>query len=612
MKRRVRALTAVWCAVAACVWCVDAADVDFPKAVAEAQEANDVAAINRLCNQWATAAPGDERPRLILGRTLVKAGMTDRALEQFELAAEANPLSPAPRCEIGRLFLNAGDGDAAMKEFSEVLRHHHGHLPAQLGCVRAQLAKGDANGALAAARRAVQANPDSASVKAALGECLWRLGKPGEAKTQLKAALGADPENADALFGWARALQSEGKEREAAEQWQRFLAREPSGPRAERVRNGWVVLSEERLPRACRGYPRWSPDARRIMFGYGRLRSIELDSKAITDVREPGNEKLYVHDWSPDGRSLVCRRLMPDRRSEVFLYDLAPDGTLQLVGDGPIGEAAMGRFSPDGTKVALSGGVVVRDGRRIPVGLAVFDLQAGRDAVVPWGNKERLSRNQGAWGPDSRTLVFHAHGEPDHSDRQLFLAVQDGTAPPLQITDNGAMNVVPCIAPDGRSVAFETDAQGAPATIFLVRAEGVSDPVPLAQGKTPSWSPDGRRLALDTPRGILIVRLGGLGLSPVGIAARRAGATLSVTVTSRSEEAQQVGLRWEFFDDDSFRVGLPGETEESIDLEPGAGAELILEVPPEDAPKVRTAKIRALNQAGAGAVALVDWAQEGG
>lgn len=398
-----------------------AADVDYVKAVAAAQEASDLASLNRLCNEWAAAAPGDERPRLILGQTLAKAGMPDRALEQFELATEANPLSPGPRCEIGGLFLGAGKADAAMAEFTEVLRHHPGHLPALLGCVHAQLRKGDVNGALTAVRRALKASPDDASVKAALGECLWRLGKPGEARTQLTAALEADPGNADALFGWARALQSEGKDQESVEAWQRFLAREPSGPRAERVRNGWAVLSEERLPRACRAYPRWSPDGRRIMFGYGRLRSIELDSKAITDVREPGNEKLYVHDWSPDGR----------------------------------------------------------------------------------------------------------------------------------------------------------------------------------------------RLALDTPRGILIVRLGGLGLSPVGIAAKRAGATLSVTVTSRSEEAQQADLRWEFFDSDSLRIGPPGETDESVDLASEEGVEFTVDIPAADVPKVRTAEVRALNQVGTGAVALVDCGEEG-
>ena len=43
--------------------------------------------------------------------------MVNRAIEQFELAAEANPLSPVPRCEMGLLFLKEKKPDVAAKEF---------------------------------------------------------------------------------------------------------------------------------------------------------------------------------------------------------------------------------------------------------------------------------------------------------------------------------------------------------------------------------------------------------------------------------------------------------------------------------------------------------------
>jgi len=81
---------------AACVATAGAAQVDYPKAVAGALKANRLPEVNRLCSEWAKASPGDERPRLILGRALLHSGAADRAIEQFELAAEANPLSPLP------------------------------------------------------------------------------------------------------------------------------------------------------------------------------------------------------------------------------------------------------------------------------------------------------------------------------------------------------------------------------------------------------------------------------------------------------------------------------------------------------------------------------------
>ena len=110
MRSRLASLGA---AIVSSIACLHAADVDYPKAVAEAQERGNLAEVNRLCAAWSVAEPGDERPHLVLGRVLKDTGHIDRAVEQFELAAEANPLSPVPRCELGSVFLREGKPDMA-------------------------------------------------------------------------------------------------------------------------------------------------------------------------------------------------------------------------------------------------------------------------------------------------------------------------------------------------------------------------------------------------------------------------------------------------------------------------------------------------------------------
>jgi Tol biopolymer transport system component/Flp pilus assembly protein TadD len=579
--------------------------VDYPTDVARARQENDLAAVNRLCLEWARKAPGNEKPRIILGQVYAASGMIDRALEQFELAAEANPLSPAPRCELGLLFLDRAMPEEALMEFGQALHVQADYLPAVLGSVRAMLMKGEPRRALAEAKRASASHRESATAHALVGECLWQLKASAEAEGAFAKALAIESDNPDALFGHARALEVNGDSKAAREYWQQFLEQEPEGNRADQVRKGWVVLRIDQLPATCRHYPGWSPDGRRIMYGYGTLGMIELQSGESVTLSAPGNEKLFTHDWSPDGESVLCRRLMPDRKAAVFLYDLSPDGSLQPAADAPVGDAAMGRFSPDGTKVALSGGSIVREGRRLFVGLAVFDLQTGTDMPVPWKHKTRTGRNHANWGPDGRTLVAHAYGKPNTNDRQLFILSEDGSTPPLQITDNGLMNLCPTMRPDGRSVAFETAKAEGP-TISLVWADGVSEPVAIARGKEPAWSPDGRSLAYDTPEGIAIAHFGGLRTSPVNVETAPNGDALAVTVTAY-EDMQTVNLRCEVFDEDSVRVEPAVETADSVALSQGELVEWPISMTPEQLETARTIKVTALCDNGRSVVKLVDW-----
>lgn len=592
------------------VVCIHAADVDYPKAVAEAQKQNDLAEVNRLCTEWSVKSPGDEQPRLILGHAFRKAGMFDRAIEQYELAIEANPLSPAPHCELGTVFLGAGDLEQADEEFGQAFRLAPTCVPAALGLARIKLRKGDATGALADARKACSADPDSVEGLVVVGDCLLATGKIGQALSALKRAADLDPDDADVLFGLAKARQAHGDEVEASGLWQRFLELEPSGARADTVKNGWVLLRTESHAIREPSYPVWSPDGKRILHGYANPHITDLRDGTTVDLRDPDGDDLFDHDWSPDGTRLVFFR-KEDGRHPVFVYELLDGGALRLVGATPWTQGIVPRFSPDGDKLLVSN---MRDSRHWRGGMGIVDLATRELTPIGWRHPRRIAIDQGAWAPDGQTIVFHAHPWPEGADdRALFVMGIRNRGSAKKLTTNGLANWHPVVSPDGRGIAYDVEGPSG-RTVAMVRLDGAAGPCTLAAGGTPGWSPDGHRLAYSVHTGqtqIVIAHLGGLDSRPVGITAEREGTALSVVVTSRSKDAQQVNLRWEAFDENSFRIDPACESEEPAELPPGGELQWTLEMSPEQLADTRTLKVRVLNQTGAGAVELVDWVQGG-
>ena len=599
MRRSMMVVCAFCCLTSALA---TAAEVDYEKAVAEAVKAGKAADVNRLCTKWAAAEPGNEQPRIILGRTLLKTGMADRAIEQFELAGEANPLSPAPRCEMGLLFLRERKPDMAAKEFNAALRIDRTSLLAMLGRARVDLLKGDAKAALAQAQRALGVHAGSAEAHAGVGDCLIALDRAEEALAEFRQAARLDPSSADGLFGLAGACQLTGREEEAQEHWQRFLEAEPRGRRAEAVRQGWAVLRSEQLPSVCRAHLVWSPDGKRIMFGFDKPRIIDLRSRRIVNVTSPDGAKLIAPDWAPDGRRVVGYRRKGNRRP-VRLYDLRPDGMLRAISPDPFATAATPRFSPDGTKLLLSG---ERHGVKPGSQFSVVDLSTGETKVIPWQNRAYPEAYWAAWAPDGNTVAFHTfHWQHHSTNRAIFMMGLDAPEAVQQMTRDGANNVHPKVSPDGLTIAYS--GEGRDSTVSLVRTDGGIEPMVLSKGQVPGWAPDGRRLAYDTSEGIVIAHLGGLGRRPVRLAAQRKGNALSVVLTSQADDAQQVSFRWDAFDDQSFRIGLGQAEEGPLDVKPKEKAEWSLELDPTVAERAQTVRVRALNENGRGAVKLVDW-----
>jgi Tol biopolymer transport system component/predicted Ser/Thr protein kinase len=69
--------------------------------------------------------------------------------------------------------------------------------------------------------------------------------------------------------------------------------------------------------------PVWSPDSRRIVVNLerGALREMIVDSGAMKAI-SPGINSIFAHDWSPDGKFLLCADNPPKR---ISLLPLSPE-----------------------------------------------------------------------------------------------------------------------------------------------------------------------------------------------------------------------------------------------------------------------------------------------
>ena len=596
-----------------------AAEVDYEKATAAAVKAGKAAEVNRLCTKWAAAEPGNEKPRIILGQTLLKAGLVERAVEQFELAAEANPLSPAPRCEMGRLFLGEGKLDLAAKEFEQALRLDRRHLPAQLGSARVALKRGEASDALDAARRAMREHPGNAQGLALVGECLLALGETEEGLAQLARASGAAPENADTCYTYAAALELAGQSIDAQQAWQRFVEMAPQDGRAEHVRGGCVVLETEVLSPplvgVAGGCPALSPDGKHIAFGAGgkgvfRARLGDPgEPTLITPCPEGWGQRYFA--WSPDGTSLVHEeftRGAPPREHRIRLVAARPGQEPRSIEYPGQEQPGLPTWSPSGEEILLCDANLSM--------LCLLNVATGEHRKFKLINRagKRMYTKLGDFMPNGTEVVamgiVRINGELRGG---LYRAALDTAQVSAKLFSYGRTQFTfPVVSEDGTTVAgilFEK-----PSCLAMASTSPPSHPIRLCEayyGNEPSWHPEGRKIAAKVMEGgrmtLALIWLGGLDRRPIRIAAERKGHSLSAILTSQTEAPQQVSLRWEAFDDQSLRIGL-GETEDGpLDVKPREKAEWTVELDLTIAEKAQTIKITAISDDGCGAVKLVDW-----
>jgi TolB protein len=249
----------------------------------------------------------------------------------------------------------------------------------------------------------------------------------------------------------------------------------------------------------------WTPDGSRII-GYDSREQLESISADGTDARRIAGAASSA-TLSPDGRRLAFER---QSDSHVVVTDLDGGGVQDL---GPWDAGARDlhmqfepRWSPDSTRVVYwSGGKII-----------VADADSGQTHVIAGG--PGLTTDQPIWSADGSSVLDTLTDTNDNTD--IYVAQPDGShirrvfADPLP--EGG-----PIWSPNGKQLAFIR--YGSPPSLIVIDLAGhthvllrpaalvssLSEPPLSLDGSgwpaPPTWSPDGKRIAVDSSRGVLSV-----------------------------------------------------------------------------------------------------------
>jgi len=122
----------------------------------------------------------------------------------------------------------AGRTDRAVKLYREVLEHDLGLYMAHVRLAEIHEARKQWNAALLERRRAVESNPDDASLILDLGLVQARMGRFSDALKTMKDVIAANPRDARPYYFVGLLSQRNGHRKEAREAWERFLELAPS------------------------------------------------------------------------------------------------------------------------------------------------------------------------------------------------------------------------------------------------------------------------------------------------------------------------------------------------------------------------------------------------
>jgi dipeptidyl aminopeptidase/acylaminoacyl peptidase len=183
--------------------------------------------------------------------------------------------------------------------------------------------------------------------------------------------------------------------------------------------------------------------------------------------------------WSADGSRLAFTSNRDADGGQLYVIPAEGGEALRLTdfGKESVDEVA---WSPDGTRIAFS--ARVRD--------AAYDEE--QDSKRPPRVIKRLK-----YKLDSVGWTFDR-------PRHIFVVASDGSAEPKQLTKGGFEHSGPAWSPDGTEIAFaaarhkDWDIDLGGNDLWIVDADG-GRPVRISEGDgrygTPSWSPDGKRIA---------------------------------------------------------------------------------------------------------------------
>ncbi len=246
---------------------------------------------------------------------------------------------------------------------------------------------------------------------------------------------------------------------------------------------------------------------------------VNSDSTGARLIPTQGTVQLRPNSWSPDGKKIAYFSVGPGDalimnsyriplHSLIYTMD-ATGGSQRRLVDIPVSGFV---WAPDGAKMLFISAYedpqredqdIVRGARQPVSAIYLFDLRTDQQSrVTAYGYYCTA-----AWSPDGSRIALSVGDDPKSSD--VYVASIDGKHT-RRIADAPTVDLHPAWSPDGKSVAYvaasvpgeETRGAG----VYTVDADGsnrkrVTD---MAASEV-SWSPDGKKLLLQSAGGVYVL-----------------------------------------------------------------------------------------------------------
>jgi len=468
--------------------------------------------------------------------------------------------------------------------------------------------------ALDAAQRAVEAHPGEVLSHVALGEALRLSGSDAQgALAAFRAAQELAPTSPDAQFGIAACLDLMGNDREVFGAWTKFVELDPDGDRAWLVRRGLAVISVEPFVTDALDLA-WAPDGQRLTgttLRRDHVFVVPSDQPEAAKLLPTGDFQYLLPSWAPDGRRLVVERRPAAGRSQRVLCLLDPHGAQpDQVVPNEVTVPGMPRWSPDGRQIAYWSGTSTLIELTTPEG------EVSRPGFA--AHRVRRVSAYPAWTPDGQRLVFGA--SETYGPYDLFVGEVDDDVAPSVLYEGPGDDYHPVVSSTGRLVVFCSNApREKPGGQYRLWAADLDEPGTAKMlggiaGRRPSFSPDGRWLAVAMPRfaggpgGSALVRLGGLPPSGVQIQSERGDDALTVRAANVSETPVNLTCTYDVFDGQSIRLAAGPDEPVTLEVQPAGMVEWTLADQDFRDKQASTVKLTVSTGSGARAVVLLGFA----
>jgi Tol biopolymer transport system component len=259
-------------------------------------------------------------------------------------------------------------------------------------------------------------------------------------------------------------------------------------------------------------HPAISPDGKQVAFVSDGTAIEVVDGQGAgrrTVVTAQTGELVLAPAFAPGGETLVYVSFRP---GDIRLC------TVPVAGGAPVTISDPGEdvfalrpgFLADGSVVYTADGAIKRRpvsggaAARIPFSAKVSIATPSYRPLRPIRDDGREHAVKGIVGPvlapDGRRVAFRALND-------LWIATLDSSRPPARVTDNPYFTTDPAWSPDGRTLAYVSDEAGKPDLWLHDLAAGTHRRLTNAPGAAvlPAWSPDASQLAcLDQDGNVMV------------------------------------------------------------------------------------------------------------